>query len=277
MTRPKGGRGGRRRFVARGALAAAVCAIVTGCPSPHSAIYPAPPPRPIEPLAGGHVVEFDVTGGRTGYALHHPAPATSPTLVFFHGNGDQVAHLTWLGAALAERGLGFYAVEYPGYGPASAQTVSEAAIYETAEAALAHLRDGLGVPNERTVLMGQSLGTGVAVEMATRGFGARLVLLSPYTSVPDLADRIFSRPVGSLIADEFDTKAKAARIDVPVLIAHGARDRIIPIEMARELDATFPRSELHVLATAGHNDIWHVGGAAWLTRIDAFARSDAPP
>ncbi len=245
---------------------------VTACPSPRSVLYPAPAPRPIEPDGAGRVVTFETSEGRTGWALHHEAAPGAPTLVFFHGNGDQVAHLTALGRAFERRGLGFHAIEYPGYGPAADQPVSERAIYATAEAGLVHLRDALGVAAERTVLMGQSLGTGVAAEMATRGLGARVVLLSPFTSVPDMAEQHFSAAASLLVVDTFDTRSKATHIELPVLIAHGERDRIVPVSMARELDAAFPRSELHVWSAAGHNDVWRVGGRAWLDRLEAFAR-----
>lgn len=242
-----------------------------------SLVFPAPPPRAIEPLAGGRVVTFALPAHETGFALHHPAPPGAPTVVYFHGNGDQVAYQVELGRMFASRGLGLYAVEYPGYGPASDQAVSETAIYTAADAALTHLRDALGVPNERIVLMGQSLGTGVAAEMATRGFGARLVLLSPYTSIPDLAAQKLSSLARGVILDVFDTKAKAPSVARPVLIAHGAGDTLIPIEMARELDALFPRSELLVMPGAGHNDVWQAGGDAWLERLGAFARGDGGP
>ncbi len=259
---------GRLRLAA--ALAAA--SLLVACPGPRDMLFPAPPPRAIEPQPGGRVVEFAVGPGRTGYALDHPAAPGAPTVVFFHGNGDQIAHLTGLAAAIARRGLGFHAVEYPGYGPAADQAVSEDAIYATAEAALTHLRDRLDVDPVRTVLMGQSLGTGVAAEMANRGFGARVILLSPFTSIPDMVDRLFSAPAGIVVRDVFDTRAKAPDIDQPVLIAHGDLDELIPVAMAHELDAIFPSSELVLIERAGHNDVWRVGGRTWLDRFEAFAR-----
>src|SRR5258708_30716220 len=79
------------------------------------------------------------------------------------------------------------------------------------------------------VLWGMSLGTGVAVEMATRGRGAALVLVAPFTSIPDAAARIAPiLPVGLLIGDRFDNLSKAPRLNIPTVVVRGTADDVAP-------------------------------------------------
>jgi hypothetical protein len=263
-----------RRLALFGAVAFGLVGLTVGltdCPGPRTFIFPAPPPRPVTPPPGAALIEAPIPGGGKAYALRFPAPAGAPTVVHFHGNAEQLSGQVWLGEELAKRGLGFYAIEYPGYGPAAALgPPTEEGLYAAADAALAHLRDALGVPASDTVLMGWSLGTGVAAEMATRGHGSRLVLCSPYTSIPDMAERATTSAARAIIDDRFDTAAKAPRLAQPTLIIHGTLDRTIPVDMGRRLDELFPESELLELPAAGHN-VWRVGGAALLDRLAAFA------
>jgi len=155
--------------------------------------------------------------------------------------------------AMAREGVGVYGVEYPGYGAASAYRPSEAAIYEDAEAALQRLATELGVPREHTVLMGHSLGTGVAVEMARRGFGARLILVAPFTSIPDVGARMLPWvPVRWFVRDRFDNLGKALGVTLPVLVIHGTADDVVPFEMGQRLAAALPRAKLLVMDGAGH-------------------------
>ena len=179
-------------------------------------------------------------------ALHLPAAPGSPTLVLFHGNGEELADIESWAAALNRRGLGALAVEYPGYGLArSSGPPGEEACYRAAEVALAHLRETLGVPVAQTVLVGHSLGSAVAAEMALRGRGARLVLLSPITSIADEARMLVPVvPVGLLVRHRFDTFAKAPRIGVPTLIVHGDHDEVAPVEGGRRLSRALPDARL---------------------------------
>jgi pimeloyl-ACP methyl ester carboxylesterase len=130
------------------------------------------------------------------------------------------------------------------------------------------------VPVEKTTLMGQSLGSGVAAEMARRGLGARLVLLSPYTSIPEVAARVVPiLPGRLLVRDRFATAEKAPEIRVPTLIVHGEKDELIPVAMGRELGRRFPQVTVEVIAEAHHNDLFAPPhGAELVARIAAFAR-----
>ena len=192
-----------------------------------------------------------------------------PTIAHFHGNGQQIADLASLADAITRRGVGFYAPEFPGYG-LSEGTTDEASLYRCGEAALAYLDRRLGVPRSEVVLEGQSIGTGVAVEMARRGLGARMVLISAYSSMPAL---FASKGISEKLAcDRLDSAAKAPTIAIPVLLIHGTDDLVIPPRMSEELARKFPHATLWLLDGAHHNDVFYgEGGGEVLDRIAAFA------
>jgi pimeloyl-ACP methyl ester carboxylesterase len=176
---------------------------------------------------------------------------------------------------LHESGIGVYAVEYPGYGLAGGEAPSEDAIYAAAEAALRHLQGAHHVPRGATVLEGQSLGTGVAAEMARRGFGARLVLLSPYTSMIAMASLVAPfLPVRWLLRDRYETDRKAPALDVPALVVHGTSDEVIPFSMGQRIAALLPRSELVRIDGGHHADLFAIDETL-VAKIAAFARGEA--
>jgi uncharacterized protein len=177
-----------------------------------------------------------------------------------------------LGRELYDAGVGFCAVEYPGYGLASAQKASEDALYAAGEVALVELARR-GVPPESLVLVGQSLGSGVATELSVRGHGTALVLIAPFTSIPAVARRYAPfLPIDLLLRDRFDNLAKAPRVAVPALVVHGDGDGVVPFDMGRTLSELLPRGELHVVEGAGHNDL-HVKDPGLVRRLASFARA----
>jgi pimeloyl-ACP methyl ester carboxylesterase len=187
--------------------------------------------------------------------LYAPAAPGEATVAFFHGNGDQLATVAPVLAGWHAAGLGVLAVEYPGYG-GTAGSPSEESIYAAARAALGHLQGALGVPRAQTVLVGQSLGTGVATQLASEGQGARLLLISPFTSIPDVGQRVFPfLPVRWLVQDRFDSLSKAQKVRCPVLVLHGTRDEVVPFALGERLAAAFPSATFQPVQGAGHNDL----------------------
>lgn len=241
-----------------GALAAAVyasaCGVVAAAYRPF--LYPAPgradPPAPADATA----LEAHASDGTTARALRFgPAPADAPlTIVFFHGNGELAEDNAGLARSLASRGWSVVLAEYRGYGMSRASgPPSERGLYEDAEAILG----GTGAPNDHVVLMGFSLGTGVALEMAARGHGRALVLLAPYTSIPAVAARhvpIFPMPL--LLRDKFDSASKAARIELPALVAQGNRDEVVPFDMGETIAHALPHGRFVTVSGAHHTDMF---------------------
>jgi hypothetical protein len=179
-----------------------------------------------------------------------------PVVVRFHGNGEQVAWSEHEALFWAAQGVSFAAVEYPGY-PGTTGEASEPALIAAAEAALEHLVKVEQIDRARLVLEGQSLGTGVATQLAARGWGSRLVLLSPYTSITDVASRAFTLfPVRLLVRDAFESSAVAAAIKQPTLAVHGTDDEVIPFELGKQLAAQIAGARFVEVKGAGHNDLW---------------------
>ena len=225
-------------------LVAAAVAIAGGC-TQTSMVFPAPAPGR-SPAYPDNVVRT-----REATFIYFEGKRV---VAYFHGNGEDLADSIPMISLLRTLGVGVLAVEYPGYGIAGGRP-SENGAYAAAQSALDWLRSEQGIGPERVVLLGQSLGTGVATEMAKRGYGARLVLISPFTSVVAMARRMFFFVPASFVRHKFDTESKAAAIDVPVLIIHGTEDEVVPYPMGERLARVFPHAGLVPVPGAHHNDL----------------------
>ncbi len=220
-----------------------------------SFLYPAPTAG-LEPQVKGTTV-WRLPGERGEvFALFAAPKADNPVIVYFHGNGEELVDLSPVARTLEASGFGVLFVEYPGYALAKGQKTTEHAIYDAAERALREL-DERGYGADRVVLVGQSLGSGVAAEMAVRAKGGRLVLISPYTSIPDMVGRFVPfLPVGLLVRDRFDTFEKASSIRVPTLVVHGGADRLIPPAMGSRVAEAIVGARLEIVEGVGHNELW---------------------
>jgi uncharacterized protein len=147
-------------------------------------------------------------------------------------------------------GVGALLVEYPGYGR-STGLPSERSIVEAMLAAYEWALQQPGVDPKRIVAYGRSLGGGAACALAQRKPVAALILESTFTSVRAFASGY--RTPGFLVRDPFDNLATVRQFKGPLLIVHGTRDEVIPVQQARDLAAAAPQSELHLLE-CGHND-----------------------
>ncbi len=191
--------------------------------------------------------------GTLVHALELRGPPNARVVVHFHNNSETMAGPLGMARALHARGLGVVLVEYRGYG-LSAGSPEEEGLYRDAEAALDTLA-ARGIGADRVVLSGTSLGTGVAAEMARRGRGAALVLISPYTSIPDLVtDRAPFVPARWLVPDRFETLAKAAAIDVPALVIHGDADEVVPFWMGERVARALHKAKFLGVVGGGHGD-----------------------
>lgn len=218
-------------------------------------LFPAPKPVRTPPTAAGKIITVD---GGTVVLYQKPTNNNNPVLVYFHGNGDQLADLDWISTSLSRMGVGFAGIEYPGYGLAADRgSPSESAIFDAAERGINHLIEKEGISKEQIVLGGHSLGTGVAMAMAARGFGVRVLLLAPFTSVPDVASNTFPLlPSRFILKDHFDSLSRAKQIHVPVLVVHGDNDKLIPMAQGRTLVAALSNAQFIAIPNGNHNGMW---------------------
>lgn len=166
---------------------------------------------------------------------HVPPKGEQPVILYFHGNGGALRGRVRRFTALTADGTGLVALSYRGYGGSSGSP-SEEGILNDARAAYAFAN--ARYPATRIVVWGESLGTGVAVAIAAEKELAKVVLEAPYTSTADIAASIYPIvPVRLLMKDQFRSSERIAQVTEPVLVLHGDRDSVIPIEFGRRLFA----------------------------------------
>lgn len=195
------------------------------------------------------------------YAAPQPG---RPVFLFFHGKGGGLAKKKWRWQRVRKAGAGIFTFSYRGY-PGSTGSPSEAGLNRDATAAYRWLRARHAA--NQIVLHGLSLGTGVAVTLATKIEARALILEAPYTAIVDVAaERYPYLPVRQLLWDRFLSRERIADVAMPVLIAHGTADTIIPFAHAKRLFhrarepkylAAMPGSDHNTLVRDGiYRHIW---------------------
>lgn len=205
----------------------------------------------------GAEIRIETRDGETLYGRYEPAATGKPTVLFFHGNGSQVTWESPRAAEFISQGYGVLLIEYRGY-PGSTGAPSEEGL----------LLDGLTaydwlVKNEAgdIVLNAHSLGTGVALYVASQRPVKAVALEAPYLSLDSVArDHYPIFPVSFLMRHKFPAHQWIEELSAPLLIIHGERDSVIPIAQGKKLyqRALEPKG-LEIIAHAGHSNLFQYG------------------
>lgn len=197
-------------------------------------------------------------------------------VIFFHGNAGSMAHRLDYLRMFHDLGLATLIIDYRGYGKSSG-TPSEEGTYRDADAAWLHATRVLGFTASRIVVFGESLGGGVAAQLAAKQRPAALVLASTFTSVPDMgADLYPLLPIRMLARIRYDSLTQLTRITCPLLVIHSRNDDIIPFTHGQRLfEAARPPKQF--LAIEGsHNTGFVFGREDWIRQLDGFLRQALP-
>lgn len=167
--------------------------------------------------------------GETLQAWYAPAHPGRPTILFLHGNAGTLIEEKWRFLRLHNEGVGFLALSYRGYG-LSTGSPTEEGLFIDGLAAYDWLR-AKGIAAKDIVIHGHSLGSGVGVYVATKRPARALILEAPFTAAVDVAaHNYWFVPVGLLMHDQFLSRERIRDVHIPLLIAHGDRDSVIPFE-----------------------------------------------
>jgi fermentation-respiration switch protein FrsA (DUF1100 family) len=226
------------------------------------------------PVQAGRI-DYSTSDGQhlAGYLVGETATAKG-VLLCFHGNADlAIWQLTWAQSVADRTGFAVMLAEYRGY-----MSLGGRPTYSTAKldalAAFNYLTMDLRVEVERLAYFGHSLGSAVAAELAEVHKPRVLLLQSPFTSALAMATLILTEPIARfwkvVSRIHFDTSRIVASLDIPVAIAHGKRDRIVPFRMGMEVyNAVRIKGPLLVVDEAGHNDIPAIAGVRYWNWVSA--------
>ncbi len=228
--------------------------------------------RGLERAARVEDVAMTAEDGVQLHGWYISAPAADPTrpvILFLHGNAGNISYWADVYRDLVGLGADVFAVDYRGFGRSEGRP-DEAGVYRDAAAAWAWLTETRGVPGDRIVIYGFSLGGGVSTWLATNRRAGGLVLQSTFTSIPDVAGTIFA-PARWFVRTSMDSLSRIPTIECPILVIHGSGDELVPYDLGQRLYAAAPPgTRFHEVPGAGHNETFADGGAALLDVLRDF-------
>lgn len=222
-------------------------------------------------LNGVREITLDTPDGERLIGWFAAAAPEQPTFLYFHGNAGTLLDRAERVRRFAAQGYGVFMPAYRGYAGSTGEP-SEKALIADANLAYDRLLE-LGTLPKDIIPYGESLGTGVAVQLAaSRPVGA-LVLDAPYTSLSDVAKTLYPFiPVDRFMTDRFESKRHIASVKAPMLILHGTKDQTIPIAFGKALFDAAPEPKIFApIEGAGHSDIYQFDA---LARLIAFLRAN---
>lgn len=202
----------------------------------------------------------------TVYFRKHPEAEF--TLLYAHGNAEDIDYVKWLVDDLYELKLSILVYEYPGYGYSSGSPSEEGA-YAAAEAAHDFLVNQENIPAKRIIAYGRSIGGGVATELAVRRPVGGLILESTFTSAPRVITRLPLYPFAP-----FNNLKKISSVNTPLLIIHGTDDKLIGQWHSEKLLAEASEPKMHLwIENGNHNDLYETNHRLYKQTFQKFIES----
>ncbi len=240
-------------------------------PAPRAGV---PDPRRVGVEHGERVALVSADGTRlAGWYLAPKAVVArqpSPGLLWFYGNGENVAAIWPVVRDFQPPGTAVLVVDYPGYGGSEGRT-TEAGLYAAADAAYAALVARPGIDPRRIYVYGRSLGSAVATHTAARHPAAGLILESPFTNAAAMARHLYKLLPPFSVTLRLDNLANVRRIHCPTLVFHGDADRLVPTAMGLAVAAAAAGgAEVVLIHGAGHNETYALGGREYRDKLWDF-------
>ncbi len=204
----------------------------------------------------------------TGWFIPHPDERA--VFLFLHGNAGNISGRVQSAKLLHDLGLSILIIDYRGYGK-STGTLSEEGTYVDAMAAWNYLTEMRGVPAEKIVIYGRSLGGAVAIWLATRCDPKALIVASSFTSISDMArDMFLGLPLNFLLRYHYNSLERISRIKCPVLVIHSIEDDLIPFKHGKKLYEAAPPPKQFLTLHGGHAESIFVSTEEYLKNVDGF-------
>ncbi len=214
---------------------------------------------------------FTTSDGLKLHGWFLPNDSATTTLLWLHGNAGNIIHRLDQLRMFRSLECNIFIIDYRGYGRSEGEP-SEEGLYLDAVAAYDYLESRSAVQQTRIFVYGQSLGSAVAVDLATKRNCDGLILESSLTNAKDMAKEMFPWfPLHLFIRSRFDSETKIKSLHIPLLFVHGSDDDIIPISHGKKLfDSANEPKQFYEIPGAGHNDCYVVGGMEYIFRMKKF-------
>lgn len=203
----------------------------------------------------------------TGWFI--PSGNSRATILLSHGNGGNISHRLEKIKILHALDLDVLAYDYRGYGRSTGRP-SEDGLYQDAQAMYDYLIHERKVPVQRIIAYGESLGAAVTIDLAEKRDAGAIIIESGFTSIHDMAKKLFSVAPSFLLHAKYDSVNKIRNLRIPKIIMHSPDDEVVPFSQGRRLFDSAPEPKVFIELQGGHNDGFLVSGDVYSNGIDEF-------
>lgn len=215
-------------------------------------------------------VKIVTASNETLHAWYVPAPEAKATILFFHGNAGNISHRMDYLPMFHRLGYNTLIFDYQGYGQSSGSP-SELGTYQDAIATWQFLTEEKKIAPAEIVLFGESLGGAIAAWLAAQKNPGLLVLASAFTSVPDMAEKIYPfLPVRLISRFNYNTLESLQSINSPVFVAHSPQDEVVPFEHGQNLFQAAAEPKQFLELQGGHNNGFIFMRESWTNALGIF-------
>ena len=198
-------------------------------------------------------VSFETEPGVTLNAIHFRVDSSKGLILFFHGNAGSLAGWGIVGENFTALGYDVLAMDFRGYGKSTGKIRSEKQLHSDATFIYDKMLEEYS--ENQIVLVGQSIGSGMASKLAAERAPAHLLLIAPFFNLPSVANHYFPILPKFIIRFKLPNDDYLIRTKCPVVLIHGTEDRIIPFDHSRKLDELSDNIRLISIEGAGHNNL----------------------